>query len=230
MPASGAPLFFVPPQPPFRLEAGREAIIGRSAECELRVPSVAASRRHAAVALRGDAVYVRDLGSTNGTLVNGARIVGERVLEPGDRIEVGGVVVTFCRVDPNFAGHGASPPDRTVVSFERMSAPPPSALRGDLAKIPVFAVLQMLEMGSQSGCLLVEGSDGECALWLARGRLIHAESAKARGLDAAVEIAQTSAGRFEFTPGSPPPEESFSASMTEVILEASRLLDEASAG
>jgi hypothetical protein len=227
--SADAPMLFVPPQPPFRLEPGREAVIGRSAECELRVPSVAASRRHAAVARRGDDVFVRDLGSTNGTLVNGAKIVGERALEPGDRIEVGGVVVTFCRLDANFAGLDSTPPDRTVISFGPASAPTASALRGDLAKIPMFAVLQMLEMGGQSGCLIVEGLDGECAVWLANGRLVHAETAKASGMDAALEIAQTDAGRFEFAPGSPAPEQSLNASMTEVILEASRLLDEANA-
>lgn len=227
--SADAPMLFVPPQPPLRLEPGREAVIGRSAECELRVPSVAASRRHAAVVRRGDDVFVRDLGSTNGTLVNGAKIVGERALEPGDRIEVGGVVVTFCRLDASFAGLDSTPPDRTVISFGRASAPAPSALRGDLARIPMFAVLQMLEMGGQSGCLIVESLDGECGVWLANGRLVHAETAKARGMDAALEIAQTDAGRFEFTPGSPAPEQSLSASMTEVILEASRLLDEANA-
>jgi hypothetical protein len=204
-------------------------VIGRSAECEVRVPSVAASRRHAAVVRRGDDVLVRDLGSTNGTLVNGAKIVGERALEAGDRIEVGGVIVTYCRVDASFAGEPHVPADRTVISFGASRAPAPAALRGDLAKIPVFAVLQMLELGGQSGCLTVEGHDGECGVWLANGRLIHAESAKSRGMDAALELAQTSAGRFEFAPGSPAPEESLSASVTEVILEASRLLDEANA-
>ncbi len=222
-------MLFVPPQPPLRLEPGRETVIGRSAECELRVPSVAASRRHAAVVRRGDEVFVRDLGSTNGTLVNGEKIVGERALEAGDRIEIGGVVVTFCRIDASLAGLDSTPVDRTVISFEPARAPAASALRGDLAKIPMFAVLQMLEMGGQSGCLTVESHDGECGLWLAKGRLVHAESAKRNGLEAALEIAQTSAGRFEFTPGSPPPEQSVSASMTEVILEASRLLDEACA-
>ena len=93
--AGDAPMLFVPPLPPVRIEAGREVVIGRSAECELRVPSVAASRRHASVVRQGEEVVVRDLGSTNGTLVNGAKIPGERTLEPGDRIEVGGVVVTF---------------------------------------------------------------------------------------------------------------------------------------
>jgi pSer/pThr/pTyr-binding forkhead associated (FHA) protein len=227
--AGDAPMLFVPPQPPLRLEAGREVVIGRSAECELRVPSVAASRRHAAVARRGEDVLVRDLGSTNGTLVNGAAITGEHVLEPGDRVEVGGVVVTFCRLDANFAGVDSAPADRTVISFGPTAPPAPSALRGDLAKIPLFAVLQMLELGGQSGCLTVDGHDGECSLWLASGRLLHAETAKLRGLEAALAIAQTDAGRFEFTPGSPAPEQSFEASMTEVILEASRLIDEANA-
>jgi hypothetical protein len=116
-----------------------------------------------------------------------------------------------------------------VISFGPAAAPAASALRGDLAKIPVFAVLQMLEMGGQSGCLTVEGHDGESALWLANGRLLHAETAKGSGMEAALEIAQTVAGRFEFTPGSAAPEQSFEASMTEVILEASRLIDEANA-
>jgi hypothetical protein len=225
--AGDAPMLFVPPLPPFRLEPDHEAILGRSAECELRVPSVAASRRHAAVVRRGDDVFVRDLGSTNGTVVNGRKIAGERALEAGDRIEIGGVVITFCRVDAGFTSAEAPPADRTAISFGPAAAPAASALRGDLAKIPVFAVLQMLEMGGQSGCLVVEGRDGECGLWLANGRLVHAETAKLRGMDAALEVAQTSFGRFEFTPGSPPPERSFEASMTEVILEASRLLDEA---
>ena len=227
--AADALMLFAPPQPPLHLEAGREVVIGRSAECELRVPSVAASRRHAAVVRRGDEVFVRDLGSTNGTLVNGGKIAGERALQPGDRVEVGGVGVTFCRVDAGFAHAEAVPADRTVVSFGPLSAPAPSALRGDLAKIPLFAVLQMLEMGGQSGCLLVEGADGECGIWLANGRLVHAEAAKTNGMEAALEIAQTTAGRFEFAPGSPAPEHSFEASMTEVILEASRLIDEANA-
>lgn len=227
--AGDALMLFAPPQAPLHLEAGREVVIGRSAECELRVPSVAASRRHAAVVRRGDDVFVRDLGSTNGTLVNGGKIAGERALQPGDRVEVGGVGVTFCRVDAGFAHAEAVPADRTVVSFGPLSAPAPSALRGDLAKIPLFAVLQMLEMGGQSGCLLVEGADGECGMWLANGRLVHAEAAKTNGMEAALEIAQTTAGRFEFAPGSPAPEHSFEASMTEVILEASRLIDEANA-
>jgi hypothetical protein len=92
--------------------------------------------------------------------------------------------------------------------------------------VPLFAVLQMLEMGSQTGCLAVETRDGEGWMWLEGGRLVHAECAKASGLEAALVLAQAGAGRFDFAPGSPAPEHSFGASVTEVILEATRLLDE----
>ncbi|MBV8258691.1 MAG: FHA domain-containing protein, partial [Actinobacteria bacterium] len=45
--------------------------------------------RHARVESRGDGVWVQDLGSTNGTYVNGARLEGARKLSPGDVLRVG---------------------------------------------------------------------------------------------------------------------------------------------
>jgi hypothetical protein len=64
-------------------------------------------------------------------------------------------------------------------------------------------------------------------MWLESGRLVHAETAKQHGLEAALTLAQVHSGRFDFAPGSPTPERSFEASVTEVILEATRRLDEA---
>jgi pSer/pThr/pTyr-binding forkhead associated (FHA) protein len=223
-------MLLAPPLPPVRLERGREVTLGRSPECEVRLPSGQASRRHAAVCWKGERVVLRDLGSTNGTFVNGERASGERVLESGDRIGVGDAEVLFYCVDASVAAPEVSSDGRTVVSFAPRVAPRCEALRGDLSKIPLFAVLQVLEMGGQSGCLTVEGPSGESFVWFASGRLVHAETGKARGLDAALEIAQIASGRFEFAAGSPPPEQSFEASVTEVILEACRLLDEARTG
>jgi pSer/pThr/pTyr-binding forkhead associated (FHA) protein len=52
-----------------------------------------ASRRHARVSAQGDVALLEDLGSTNGTYVNGQPIEGPRVLRPGDRIRVGLTVI-----------------------------------------------------------------------------------------------------------------------------------------
>jgi pSer/pThr/pTyr-binding forkhead associated (FHA) protein len=227
--AAESPLLFAPPLAPVRVERGREVTLGRSPDCSMQLPSAGASRRHATVSWQGERVVLRDLGSTNGTYLNGELVVGDATLESGDRITIGGVEIRFCCVEAGTAVTQASDEQtRTVVSFWPVAAASAvETLRGDLAKVPLFAVLQMLEMGSQTGCLAIDTKNGEGWMWLEAGRLVHAESAKASGLDAALELAQASAGRFDFAPGSPTPERSFRASVTEVILEATRLLDEA---
>lgn len=68
-----------------------KTVLGRHQECALRVPTRDVSRNHCEVVLSGDRVLVRDLGSTNGTYVNGKR-VAEAVLEPGDQLSIGPVV------------------------------------------------------------------------------------------------------------------------------------------
>lgn len=68
--------------------------LGRTDECGLVIDDCAASRRHAEIRLRGDAFYLHDLGSTNGTLVNGVRMI-EGQLEPGDHIQIGDAVLVF---------------------------------------------------------------------------------------------------------------------------------------
>jgi hypothetical protein len=54
------------------------------------------SRRHARVELRGSAYVIQDLGSTNGTFVNGTRVSGTQVLNPGDMVSLGeGIVLVY---------------------------------------------------------------------------------------------------------------------------------------
>ncbi|MEN0109728.1 MAG: FHA domain-containing protein [Planctomycetota bacterium] len=63
--------------------------IGRSKECTLRAASDAISRRHCELEKTDDGLVARDLGSRNGTLVNGERIAGDRLLKTGDRLRIG---------------------------------------------------------------------------------------------------------------------------------------------
>ena len=71
---------------------GRRVTAGRGTGCDLVVRDTTVSREHAAFVLRGDVWWVLDLGSTNGTRVNGLR-AAEHPVVPGDRIELGDVVV-----------------------------------------------------------------------------------------------------------------------------------------
>ena len=77
----------------------RSVVIGRSRECDLRVADGNASRRHAEIVQEGAAYVVVDLGSTNGTELNGRRITREK-LSDGDRITIGATDVVFGRTLP----------------------------------------------------------------------------------------------------------------------------------
>lgn len=68
--------------------------IGREDTAELTVPFEGVSRRHAELSIQAGSAHLRDLGSTNGTAVNGAEIT-EVVLEAGDRIQLGSVEFEF---------------------------------------------------------------------------------------------------------------------------------------
>ncbi len=72
-------------------------IIGRGEQAQMRLPDVGISRRHARLDFDGTRVVLTDLGSTNGTLVNGQRISAV-ALQPGDVIQLGTTTLTF-RVD-----------------------------------------------------------------------------------------------------------------------------------
>jgi FHA domain len=65
-----------------------ELVIGRHHECDVVLPSLNVSRRHARLQFRDGRWIVRDLDSTNGTRVNGAA-VGRSEVRPGDEITIG---------------------------------------------------------------------------------------------------------------------------------------------
>lgn len=72
-----------------------QIVIGRASACELRLDDPTVSRKHCLIDAGGEAVWVRDLDSLNGTFVNGQRIGTEAELRPlrelhdGDRLHVG---------------------------------------------------------------------------------------------------------------------------------------------
>lgn len=217
-------MLFLPPLPPLQLRAGEAATIGRSRSCDLSLRSPDASRRHAEILPSDGGWLVRDLESTNGTFVNGER-VAERVLQPGDRIEIGSDAITFCevgveldRVDASASGEAQTMMVERPVLGE--------SFQGSLAEIPPFAVLQILEMGRKTGCLHTDTDDGPGRTWLYEGAPTHAETKLQRGFDAAISVVHAVAGRFRFEPGVQAPERTIQASVTELLLEASRLLDE----
>jgi sigma-B regulation protein RsbU (phosphoserine phosphatase) len=81
---------------PFTIDAhGPLITLGRATECTVPIKDRYLSRRHAEIALDDGNWIVRDLGSVNGTTLNGAKIDGTLPLQPGDRIALGDSEVLF---------------------------------------------------------------------------------------------------------------------------------------
>jgi hypothetical protein len=69
--------------------------LGRSRQCDVVLDDPNISRQHAEIRPRGGAWVLTDLGSTNGSLINGRRIDHPEVIKPGDEIEIGTSVIKF---------------------------------------------------------------------------------------------------------------------------------------
>ena len=99
----------------FRLEPGKNLVIGRASSNEIPVPDDRSSRRHAEIFF--DGIWrVRDLGSRNGTFVDGERISGPKELSPGTTVSVASCRMTFSHsledIAPPLDSDGP-PPDTT---------------------------------------------------------------------------------------------------------------------
>jgi len=79
---------------PFELD-GPQAVIGRHPDCDIQLASNMVSRRHAQIDRNGNAYFLEDLGSGNGTFLNGKRLAERTKLAHNDRIKLGPVLLRF---------------------------------------------------------------------------------------------------------------------------------------
>jgi 6-phosphogluconolactonase (cycloisomerase 2 family) len=114
------------------IQLERELVLGRAADPPADLgDDPALSRYHARLRRAGeDRILIEDLGSANGTYVNGARIDAPRTLSPGDRIELGDSVLQLA----------VETPQRTVISprggATRIAASPPAAAASSTGQPP----------------------------------------------------------------------------------------------
>ncbi len=217
-------VLFSPPLAPIEVTADVPVVIGRQAQCDISLAYGDVSRQHAEVCCEGGKTMLRDLGSTNGTFLNGKEIDSPTALSPGDRIELGGRTVTFCELQPQDLGSPlALDADRTMIAEH---TPTSETFVGDLSQIPPCAVLQVLEMGRKSGVLEIESDDLVSKLWFQHGVPVHAESSRQSGFDAALGMVNLERGRFHFEPSASTVEATLACTVNELLMEGCRLLDE----
>ncbi len=70
-----------------------KTVLGRGADCDLRIPIESCSRKQCQLIIDGEVLRIKDLGSSNGTYVNNVR-VQDAVLNPGDKLVIGPITMT----------------------------------------------------------------------------------------------------------------------------------------
>ncbi|MGA2490403.1 MAG: FHA domain-containing protein [Anaerolineales bacterium] len=109
----------------YPLEA-QELSIGRDDANRIVINDAEVSRRHARMELRGSAYVIQDLGSTNGTFVNGTRLSGIQVLNPGDTVTLGeGIVLAYESATDLNATILSTQPSQTVIERPTSAPAPP---------------------------------------------------------------------------------------------------------
>ena len=120
---------------------GDQMTVGRDSTNEIVINDAEISRRHARLTFQGGKYVLEDLGSTNGTFVNGQRLAGPRVLKTGEVVSFGEqIVLVFeaSNVDPGATM--VSPRAAAVPSVSRPANPPPPPPAEYAGSIPASPV------------------------------------------------------------------------------------------
>ena len=156
----------------FPLPPNAEVLVGRSSELDMVLVEDMVSRRHARVAVSGDQVTIEDLGSTNGTFVNGERIKRMNLTD-GDRVLIGTSIIKLVTVDPNVASMGTPLPRLEAMADGRRTSQVKS-MSGAIDEVPVPDLMQLFGSSRKTGVLVIK-SDGDVGkVFLDKGTIVHA--------------------------------------------------------
>lgn len=216
----------------FPLVKGREIVIGRSSELDMVLIEDMVSRRHAKIQTTEDEIAIMDMGSTNGTFVNGEKVKKARLKE-GDRILIGTSIMKLVTVDPattvseaearnQLEKRGQQAAMRTQVTNRAMS--------GNIEEIPLPDLLQLFSTSKRTGVLTLKGPQGSGEIYLRKGQIYFATIDDAYDLSplkAAYRILTWEKGAFELDSSeSKTVLEEITESTEGLLMEGMRLLDE----
>ncbi len=153
----------------FPLDDRRSYIAGRSSEADLVLADDAVSRKHVRFYPARGQMWVRDLGSRNGTIVNG-QTVDRHCLREGDRLAIGSSLAKVARTDPDAVSAKRAGEARPKTDMSNR------AMAGSLEEVPLMDVLQWLATSRKTGTLKVRDPDAERvgSLHLRDGRVFYA--------------------------------------------------------
>src|SRR5688572_3589943 len=158
----------------FPLRMNREIIIGRSSDLDMVLVEDMVSRRHAKITSSDADVFIQDMGSTNGTFVNGEKISGRARLAEGDRILVGTSIIKVVGVDANASQQSEAEARRRLEAGASRQSTSGRPMSGVIEEIPLPDLLQLLSTSRKSGVLTIVSGGQTGKIYLRKGQLYFA--------------------------------------------------------
>lgn len=216
----------------FPLDEFQEIVIGRSSDLDMVLVEEMVSRRHARISLQSGVVSIEDMGSTNGTFVNGEKIQ-HATLQEGDRVLIGTSILKLVAI-PQEASSSSRRPDLVAnrrVTMRRSGAPTEAPrMSGSLEEIPLPDLMQLFGTSKKTGVLLLKTESRIGRMYLREGRIYYCAiegQPEVPPLKAAYRMLSWKTGFFALDPPDTTEfENEISVSAQEVLMEGFRQMDE----
>ena len=151
----------------FPLPESGEIVIGRSSELDMVLVEDMVSRRHAKISVEDGDIFLEDLGSTNGSFVNGEKITRTKLAE-GDRILIGTSIIKVVTSDGSASVQDAQAQMNAAVQSQRPSAAG-STMTGSIAEVALPDLLQLFSASKKTGVLQITTPTDVGAIYLNEG-------------------------------------------------------------
>ena len=214
----------------FPLRPNREIVIGRSSDLDMVLVEDMVSRKHAKIVTDEKGVAIQDLGSTNGTFVNGEKI--RKVdLKDGDRILIGTSIIKLVAVSGEGMQVLSEKEARSKMQTAANHRPSPKSMSGNIEEIPLPDLLQLLSTSRKSGVLVLRSDWGMGRIFFRKGQIYFASIdegvAEAAPRKALFRMLGWNQGLFELEPPDERPvDNEMQDSIEGLLMEGMRQLDE----
>lgn len=212
----------------FPLVPEKTVFVGRSSDLDMVLVEDMVSRKHAGIHVQGEQVWIEDLGSTNGTFVNGEKIKRARLKE-GDRVLIGTSILKLVATDPNAIPSTDAKQELESVAAQRRTSQA-RTMSGSIEEVPLPDLMQLFGTSKKSGILVIRTNDATGKIYLKKGNIFFAsinDLDDVAPVKSIYRLLTWDKGLFDLEP---PDEKEFpnavDLTVHEVLMEGLRQLDE----
>ncbi|MBN2497123.1 MAG: DUF4388 domain-containing protein [Deltaproteobacteria bacterium] len=159
----------------FPLQPNKEIVVGRSSELDMVLVEDMVSRKHAKIATSDSGVSIQDMGSTNGTFVNGEKVKKAR-LQEGDRILIGTSILKLVGIEATDPSALNMDREQIKAAMERVAkrkARSSSPMSGRIDEVPLPDLLQLFTTSKKSGVMLIRRDEQVGKIYLRNGKIYY---------------------------------------------------------